>query len=74
MNRRFNIVILIAIVSHTFMSSLSAEVKLPKLISDGMVLQMDANVRIWGWASEGEKITIHFIDSIYNTTANKNGK
>jgi sialate O-acetylesterase len=49
-------------------------VKLPKLISDGMILQRDAKVKIWGWASPGEKITIHFINSIYNTAANENGE
>lgn len=49
------------------------QVKLPKLIGDGMVLQRDAKVRVWGWASEGEKTTIHFIDSTYHTTASKNG-
>ncbi|MCG6913681.1 sialate O-acetylesterase, partial [bacterium BMS3Abin03] len=48
------------------------QVKLPKLISDGMVLQRDAKVKIWGWASGGEKITIQFIGTTYNTTANKN--
>jgi sialate O-acetylesterase len=50
------------------------QVKLPKLISDGMVLQRNANVRIWGWASDGEKITLHFIDSTYHTIAKKNGE
>ena len=49
------------------------QVRLPELISDGMVLQRNANVKIWGRASGGEKITIIFIDSAYRTTANKNG-
>lgn len=58
-----------------FISSLTySQVKLPKLIGDGMVLQRDANVRIWGWASDSEKITIHFIDSTYHTTTKKNGE
>ncbi len=55
-------------------TSTFCQVKLPKLISDGMVLQRDINVRIWGWASDGEKITIHFIDSTYQTNANQNGE
>ena len=50
------------------------QVKLPKLISDGMVLQRNANVKIWGWASNGEKVTIHFIGKSYSTTAGKNGE
>ena len=49
------------------------EVKLPKLISDGMVLQRDADLKIWGWASEGEKITVQFNGSSYKTTANSKG-
>ena len=47
---------------------------MPKLVSDGMVLQRDAKVKIWGWASDGENISVQFIDSAYNTTANKNGE
>jgi sialate O-acetylesterase len=51
-----------------------SQVKLPKLVSDGMVLQRDANIRIWGWASNSEKVTIHFIDASYNTTSNSKGE
>jgi len=58
---------LISVISYS-------QVRLPKLIGDGMVLQRDANVRIWGWASPGEKIAIQFIGSTYNTTANSNGE
>ncbi len=55
-------------------SATFGEVKLPRLVSDGMVLQRNAPVRIWGWASDGEKITVHFLDSTYTTSANKNGE
>ena len=50
------------------------QVHLPRLISDGMVLQRDANVNIWGWASPGEKISIRFAGSSYNTDTNIDGK
>ena len=49
------------------------EVKLPKLVSNGMVLQRDAGVKIWGWASNGEKIAIQFIGATYNTVADSEG-
>jgi len=55
-------------------SAAFGQIRLPKLIGDGMVLQRDAHVRIWGWASEGEKIAIRFLDSTYYTTTNKNGE
>ena len=51
----------------------SGEVRLPKLISNGMVLQRDVNVKIWGWASEGEKITVQFMGATYNTIADNAG-
>ena len=50
------------------------EVRLPLLISDGMVLQRDADVRIWGRADAGEKITISFNGKTYSTTTDTNGK
>jgi len=36
----------------------SAQVRLPQLVSDGMILQRDVPVKIWGWASPAEKVTI----------------
>ena len=36
------------------------DVKLPRLVSNGMVLQRDADVRIWGWANAGEKVIVKF--------------
>jgi len=50
-----------------------SQVRLPKLASDGMVLQRNTPIKIWGWASEGEKISVIFHDSIYRTQADTNG-
>jgi sialate O-acetylesterase len=50
------------------------EVRLPKLISDGMVLQRDEQVKIWGWAASNEKIALVFMDSTYSIMANENGE
>lgn len=54
-------------------SAVFGQIKLPKLIGDGMVLQRDAHVQIWGWATDREKITVRFLDSTYRTTADRNG-
>ncbi|UAJ14143.1 sialate O-acetylesterase [Aquirufa lenticrescens] len=35
-------------------------VKLPSLVSNGMVLQRDMPVKIWGWANPGEKVNVTF--------------
>ena len=37
-----------------------ADVVLPALISDNMVLQRDVSVQIWGWADQGERVTVEF--------------
>jgi sialate O-acetylesterase len=49
------------------------QIKLPKLISDGMVLQRDADVKIWGWAAKNEPITVQFLDSTYRTVTDSLG-
>jgi sialate O-acetylesterase len=49
-------------------------VKLPKLISDGMVLQRDKKLNVWGWASPGEKISIGFNGKNYHAVTTADGK
>jgi len=51
-----------------------SQVSLPRLVSNGMVLQRNTDVKIWGWAADGESIKICFLDSVYYTTANKHGE
>jgi len=48
--------------------------KLPRLISDGMVLQRDAPLKIWGWAGAGEAVTVQFIEHTYRCKAGADGK
>lgn len=50
------------------------DVRLPGIISDGMVLQRHAAINIWGWASNGEKIKIRFIGKTYRTVTDSEGK
>ena len=47
----------------------SAQVRLPQLVSDHMVLQRDKPINLWGWASPSEKITITFDGKSYKTKA-----
>jgi sialate O-acetylesterase len=51
--------LLLTVLAILFQTHLArADIKLPALISDGMVLQQKAPLRIWGWASDGEKVTV----------------
>ena len=49
------------------------EVKLPAIFSDNMVLQRDKPVAVWGWAEDGEKVTVKLSNSEATTEA-KDGK
>ncbi|RAK69335.1 sialate O-acetylesterase [Hymenobacter edaphi] len=51
-----------------------AAVRLPRLISDGMVLQRGAAVPVWGWADRGEAVTLSFQGKTYRATAGQDGK
>ena len=42
----------------TLTSFVSADVKLPSIFGDNMVLQQGIENPIWGWADSGEKVTI----------------
>ena len=50
-----------------------AEVRLHGLFSDNLVLQQNTRAPVWGWADEGEKVTVSFRGKKVSTTA-KGGK
>ena len=51
-----------------------AEVRVPALFSDHMVLQHEIDVPVWGWADPGEKVSVKIGDSAAETIANPEGK
>ncbi|MFL9832267.1 sialate O-acetylesterase [Flavobacterium sp. ST-87] len=53
--------------------SLVAQIRLPKLISDGVVLQRNEKVKIWGWAAPNESIQLEFKAKTYTAKANAEG-
>lgn len=52
---------------------LHADVKLPALFSDHIVLQRGKPVAVWGWADPGENVTVKFGDQSKSATADKDG-
>ncbi|WP_310378863.1 sialate O-acetylesterase [Flavobacterium sp.] len=62
-------IVLLLIATNAF-----TQVRLPKLISDGMVLQRDTKIKIWGWAAPNEKIVLDFVNKTYKITANNKGE
>ena len=51
-----------------------ADVKLPAVFSDNMVLQRDLAVPVWGWADAGEKVVVAFNGQTKDAVADDNGK
>lgn len=54
--------------------SAQAQVRLPYLVSDNMVLQRDSKVNIWGWAGPAEKVTVNFNNKSYKAQTGADGK
>lgn len=50
-----------------------AQVLLPGLVRDSMVLQRETVLNIWGWSSPGEKISIQFKGKNYSAKADEKG-
>src|SRR6188768_54273 len=50
-----------------------AQVRLPRLIRDSMILQRDEKINIWGWASANEKVKLSFMGRTYDTKADAAG-
>src|SRR6266496_4849240 len=57
----------------TFATRANANVSLPDVISDGMVLQQRQTVPIWGKADPGEVVTVRFAGQSKKTTAAMDG-
>lgn len=69
MYRRFSLLVLLLLV--TVLAY--ADVRLPKIFSENMVLQQGIKSRIWGWAETGEKVTVTLAGQ-QRTTIAQDGK
>lgn len=56
-----------------FTPALQAEVRLPHIFSDNMILQRDKVLKIWGWADKNEKIKVEILDQTKSVQADQAG-
>lgn len=73
MKNRIFFKILILFVGSLCISFIDAKIKLPALVSDGMVLQRNQKLNLWGKADVGEKVEVNFLNKKYTTTADATG-
>lgn len=68
--------VLLSSIFFTLGFSLQAQVKLPVLFADHMVLQQQSEVTIWGWSNPNAKVTIKgsWNNKNIETRADENGK
>lgn len=51
-----------------------AEIRLPQVFSDGMVLQRQQPIRVWGWATAGERLEVSLDKEKATTQADASGR
>jgi len=51
-----------------------ADVKLPSIFTEHMVLQQGQQNRVWGWADEGEEIAVAICEQTQKAVADKDGR
>lgn len=51
-----------------------ADIRLPKIFSDNMVLQRNASIRVWGWSDPGEELNITLAETTTTCSANEQGQ
>jgi len=71
--RRIAGVILFALVFSAWAATSAAEVRLPAVFSDHMVMQQDKPVSVWGWAGRGEEMTVRLAGAEKKARAGMDG-
>jgi sialate O-acetylesterase len=73
MKKPINQLFMISLLLFILPILLQANVRLPVLVSDGMVLQRDTKLLIWGWATPGEKVQVKFNKRTVSTITSSEG-
>jgi len=61
----FNAALLLSLVTS---ANVFAEVRLPKLLSDNLVLQRNTENKLWGWADKGESVSVFLNGKLQGNT------
>lgn len=71
---KYKALALVLLTSVPLVREAAATVRLPRLVSDGMVLQRDADVPVWGRAAPQETVNLTFLGKTYRATTGADGK
>ncbi len=68
--KKLHILFLLVFISLT----INSQTRLPRLVSNGMVIQRHDTIKIWGWDKPGTSVLLAFKDKIYSTITASDGK
>jgi sialate O-acetylesterase len=74
MRKSIKLILLITLFKLLVPGFIDGQVRLPAIISDHMILQRDVEIKLWGWASKGEKVSISFMGKRHTTRTGSEGR
>lgn len=74
MPRTFVVLPLTVVLSCVTLPIARAEIRLPKIFTDNMVLQQELPIAVWGWAAAGEQVTVKLAGKSTVATAGDDGR
>ncbi len=72
--RSLRLLVLAATITAWSATTLAADLKLPAVFGDHMVLQRDTPLPVWGWAEPGQTVTVALNNQTAEATANAEGR
>ncbi|MFP4294003.1 MAG: sialate O-acetylesterase [Cyclobacteriaceae bacterium] len=65
---------LLALTLHLLLCTYTkADIRLPEIIGDHMVLQRESSIKVWGWGEVGEEVNVRFQKKRYRAEVGENG-
>jgi sialate O-acetylesterase len=71
--KRVPLIAILLILVSSMINPVKADVKMPRIFSNNMVLQREAPVKVWGQADAGERIRVNIQDQTKTVRADRNG-
>jgi len=74
MSRRNYRSVLATATAFCLLAAAEAEVRLPRIFTDNMVLQQELPIAVWGWADAGEEVTVTLAGATMTAKAGRDGR
>ena len=72
--KRISVFVVACFAAFCVAAPISADVRLPQIFGDHMVLQRDQPIPVWGWADPGEEVSVELGGKAVSTVAGNDGK